>query len=115
MVVQSRVEQRREGRFKPNQIATVRVLALRPAPILQASVLDISASGLRLRIDSPLPCGAPIEIEWDDLLAQGMVCRCEPEQDSFKLGVQIAVSIGSRLLKQPTAVAPQLPRADNRN
>ena len=91
MVVSSRIERRRERRFKPNQIATVRVLALRPGPILQASILDISGSGLRLRIDLPLPCGAPIEIEWDHLLAHGKVCRCEPEQDSYELGVQVAV------------------------
>jgi PilZ domain len=91
LVVSSRVEQRRECRFKPNQIATVRVLALRPGPILQASVLDISGSGLRLRIDLPLPCGAPIEIEWDHVLAHGKVCRCEPGQDSYELGVQIAM------------------------
>ena len=91
MVFSSKIERRRECRFKPNQIATVRVLALRPGPILQASVLDISGSGLRLRIDLPLPCGAPIEIEWDHLLAHGKVCRCEPEQDSYELGVQVAV------------------------
>ena len=92
MVVSSKIERRRESRFKPNQVATVRVLALRPGPILQASVLDISGSGLRLRIDLPLPCGASIEIEWDHLLAHGKVCRCEPEQNSYELGVQIAVT-----------------------
>jgi hypothetical protein len=90
LVVSSRVERRRERRFRPHQIATIRVSALRPGPILRASVLDISSRGLRLRSDLPIPCGAPIEIEWDHLLADGKVCRCEPEQDSYELGVQIA-------------------------
>jgi len=91
LVISPRVEQRRECRFKPHQIATVRVSALRPGPILQASVLDMSGSGLRLRIDLPVPCGAQIDIEWDHLLAHGKVCRCEPEQGSYELGVQIAM------------------------
>jgi hypothetical protein len=90
LVVSSRVEQRRQSRFKPHQIAMVRVSALRPGPILQASVLDMSGSGLRLRIDLPVPCGAQIEIEWDHLLAHGKVCRCEADERSYELGVQIA-------------------------
>ena len=111
MVVSSKIEQRRESRFKPNQMATVRVLAFRPGPVLQASVLDISGSGLRLRIDLPLPCGAPIEIEWDHLLAHGKVCRCEPEQDSYNLGVQIDVveALTGGPSKPPAARTPQFP------
>ncbi len=110
-MISSKIEQRRESRFKPNQIATVRVLAFRPGPILQASVLDISGSGLRLRIDLPLPCGAPIEIEWDHLLAHGKVCRCEPEQDSYNLGVQIEVveALTGSHSNRPTVRTPQLP------
>jgi hypothetical protein len=90
MIFSSKVEQRRESRFKPNQIATVRVLALRPGPILQASVVDVSGSGFRLRISLPLPCGAPIEIEWDHSLARGKVCRCELAEDCYELGIQVS-------------------------
>ena len=90
MVFSSKVEQRRESRFKPNQLATVRVLTLRPGPVLQASVLDVSGSGLRLRLDLPLPCAAPIEIEWDHSLSRGTVRRCELEEDRYEIGVQVS-------------------------
>ena len=90
MVVSSKVERRREHRFKPNQIATVRVLALRPGPILQASVLDLSGSGLRLRSNLPVPCGIPIEIESDHSLVRGKVCRCEPKEDRYDIGIQVS-------------------------
>jgi PilZ domain len=90
VVFSSKVEQRRESRFKPNQLATVRVLALRPGPVLPASVLDISGNGLRLRLDLPLPCGAPIEIEWDHSLSRGIICRCEIEEESYEIGIQVS-------------------------
>jgi hypothetical protein len=84
------MEQRREYRFKPNQTATVRVLALRPGPVLQACVLDVSGSGMRLRSHLPIPCGAPIEIEVSHAVSHGSVCRCKPEQGSYELGVRVS-------------------------
>jgi hypothetical protein len=83
------VEKRRESRFQPDQIATVTVLGLRPGPSLQVSVLDMSGSGLRLLSGLPIPCGALVEIAGNDIVMSGTVCRCEPEQDSYELGVQI--------------------------
>jgi hypothetical protein len=77
------MEFRREQRFKTNQIVTVRVLALRPGPVMQASILDVSGSGMRLRSRLPIPLGTPIEIESDHLLPQGRICRSEPNQDSY--------------------------------
>ena len=91
MVFSSNRERRREHRFQPNQSATVRVLALRPGPILSVCVLDISRRGMRLRSKRPVPVGTPIEIESDHSLAIGSVCRCEAEQlerYSFQLGVK---------------------------
>ena|ERR1019366_4403056 len=90
LVLSSKVEQRREHRLKPNQIATVRVLALRPGPVLPACILDISGSGMRLRSNLPIPCGVPVEIEWDHSLASGKVCRCEPEEDCYEIGIQVS-------------------------
>jgi hypothetical protein len=87
------VEQRREGRFKPNQPATVKVLGLRPGPIIHVAVLDISGSGMRLHSKLPVPCGTPIEIEVNDTVARGSVCRCKPEQGSYELGVEVSETV----------------------
>ena len=86
------MEQRREHRFKPNQTATLRVLGLRPGPVMQASILDISGSRMRLRSKLPVPCGAPVEIEVNATVAHGSVCRCEPKQGSYELGVQVSMT-----------------------
>ena len=96
--VEQREHRRREYRFKPNQIVTVRVLGLRPGPVLRASMLDVSGSGMRLRSKLPLPCGALVEIESDHLLSRGSVCRCEaepsgqPGQDFYEIGILVSVT-----------------------
>jgi hypothetical protein len=84
------VEQRRERRFKPNQAVVIKVLGLSPGPIIQACVLDISASGMRLRSKLPVPCGVPVSIEVNDAVASGSVFRCDPKQDSYELGVKVS-------------------------
>ena len=82
-------QRRRENRFKPNQIVAVRVLGWTPAPLLQATILDLSASGMRLRINAPVPFGASVEIALGTSVAHGRVSRCEPEQDYYELGLEI--------------------------
>src|SRR5579863_217468 len=73
------VERRREYRFEPNQAVTVKVLGMRPGPVMAASVCDISGSGMRLRTPLPVPCGIAIEIDSHATFALGSVCRCEPD------------------------------------
>jgi hypothetical protein len=84
------VEQRRERRFSPNQAVTLKVLGMKPGPVMRASVCDISGSGMRLRTPLPLPCGTPIEIEAHEMLTLGSVCRCEPDNGFYTIGVQIS-------------------------
>jgi len=84
------VEQRREHRFKPNQAVTIRVLGMRPGPVIAARVCDISGSGMSLRTALPVPCGSPVEIEVSKTLALGSVYRCEPGDGSYTLGVEIS-------------------------
>jgi hypothetical protein len=57
---------------------------------MQVSILDISGSGMRLYSRLPVPCGTLIEIELNKTLARGNVCRCEPKQNSYELGVQVS-------------------------
>ena len=86
------MEQRREHRFEPKQSVTLRVLGMRPGPVMPASVCDISGSGMRLRTQLPVPCGTSVEIEANEMLALGSVCRCEPDDGSYTLGIQISES-----------------------
>lgn len=84
------MEQRRERRFKPNQAVVIKVLGLRPGPLVQACILDISASGMRLRSKLPIPCGMPVSIEVNDTVATGRVSRCNPKEDSYELGIKVS-------------------------
>ena len=44
---------------------------------------------MRLRIKVPVPFGASVEIALGTSVAVGRVCRCEPEQDHYELGLEI--------------------------
>jgi len=67
----------------------IQVLGLRPGPLVQACILDISGSGMRLRSKLPVPCGVPVSIEVNDTVATGSVFRCVPKEDSYELGVKV--------------------------
>jgi hypothetical protein len=43
---------------------------------------------MRLRSELPIPCGADVEISVNEIVARGSICRCEPDEDSYDLGVQ---------------------------
>ena len=94
------MERRLEHRFQPNQGVTLKVLSMRPGPVIQASALDVSGSGMRLRSSLPVPCGVQVEIETDELTSLGEICRCEPDQQShYTVGVQLFETVAS-LAKQ---------------
>ena len=85
-----RVQQRRESRLEPNQIATVKILGLIPGPVLEASILDISGSGMRILSKFPIPCGALLEIEANRTVSRGTVCRCNEQGLSYEVGIQVS-------------------------
>lgn len=65
-----------------------------------AEILDVSGSGIRLRLARPMPCGMPVEIDAGDTMALGEICRCEPEMPAsphgpFIAGVQISQVVAS--------------------
>lgn len=113
------MEHRRENRFKPNQAVTVRILGLRLGPLRQASILDVSGSGTRLRCKLPLQCGTPIEIETDNTVMRGKVCRCEPKHGSYEIGVQLSetgssTSSASGISRLGAALQPDRPLEANK-
>jgi len=58
-------------------------------PPIAARVLDISGSGLRLRLPNPLPCGSPVKVETDSLVMLGEVARCDESGDGYIAGLRI--------------------------
>jgi len=63
--------------------------------LIEACVMDISGSGVQLRLPMPIPCGATIEIEGGDTLVLGEVCRCEPVEGAYAVGVQVSQTLSS--------------------
>lgn len=55
---------------------------------------------MRLRTPLPVPCGTAIEIDARETIALGSVCRCEPDNGSYMIGVEI--SEAGRPGKRPT-------------
>src|SRR5438128_11525169 len=86
------MEQRREPRFQPNknQDVTVQTVGLRAGPAIQASIIDVSRTGMRLRSNSPINCGTLIQITLSDTVAFGSVSRCSPEKGAYVLGIEIS-------------------------
>jgi hypothetical protein len=96
------MELRKEPRLKANQPVTVTPLGLLGMLPVSGRVLDMSGSGLQLVLPNPVPCGSPIKVDTGHLEIIGEVCRCEPDQSVYIVGMMIL---------RTTAVAEQPPRA----
>jgi hypothetical protein len=89
------VEGRKESRLKLNvrQPVILTVLGAKGSHVIEAYLLDISGSGLQLRVPKPVPCGAAVKIEGGNTLMLGEVCRCEPESGAYTVGVQLSQTL----------------------
>ena len=94
------MERRREPRLQFTGTATLQLLGAHASTPIPAEVLDISGSGMRLRLPQPVPCGIPIQIDCGDTLGLGEICRCQPEHPSspagpFIAGIQLSQIVAS--------------------
>ncbi len=89
------MERRKEPRLKVKQPVTLTVLDAKSRRLIEACVLDISGSGLQLRLPIPVPCGMAVKIEGGDTLMLGEVCRCEPAGGAYAAGVQVSQTLSS--------------------
>jgi len=62
---------------------------------MEAYLLDISSNGLQLRLPKPVPCGTPVKIDGNNTLMLGEVCRCEPAEGAYAVGVQLSQALSS--------------------
>lgn len=90
-----RKETRREQRLPANTPVTITVLGILGEPKAIGTVLDMSGSGLRLKLPMPIPCGAPVKLETGDMLMLGEVARCEPLGQCYSVGLSLSHSLAA--------------------
>lgn len=71
------------------------VLGAKGNHLIEACVLDMSGGGLKLRAPAPVPCGTLVKIDGGNTLMLGEVCRCEPEEGAYTVGVQLSHTFSS--------------------
>lgn len=82
------VERRQEPRFRPAQ--PIRVTLLDPSHReIEASVIDVSAGGLCLRLPCRIPAGTPVQVETLDTLLLGDICYCVADACEFRAGLVV--------------------------
>lgn len=83
------IEKRREARYPTNDPAEVQVVNGGTGRS-SATVLDVSRSGLRLRLESILNKGAEVKITLQrNLIIFGQIRYCRPLKEGFEAGVRI--------------------------
>jgi PilZ domain len=89
------VERRRENRLKTNRPVTLTILGAIAQPLMEACVLDMSGSGLCLRLPLPVPCGAAVKVDAHDMLMLGEITRCTPEDGAYTVGIHLSHSLAA--------------------
>ena len=88
------VEHRRESRLKINKAVTLSVVNLMGEPsagtLMNARVLDMSGSGMRLEVALPVPCGAEVVIEDQRMRILGETMRCDPKSDGYIVAIRVS-------------------------
>lgn len=95
--VEKRAERRKEFRFKTNQPGMVTVLGGpigKRSPVLDACLLDMAGSGLRLRAPEALACGTPVRIDANEISVLGNVLRCVAEDGAYTVGIELTKGLG---------------------
>ncbi|HVO96499.1 MAG TPA: PilZ domain-containing protein [Bryobacteraceae bacterium] len=79
------MERRTESRLKANQSVIVTALGLLGAPPMFGHVVDMSGSGLQVRLPNPVPLGSHVKVETPHIVMMGEVNRCDehPQEDDF--------------------------------
>ena len=83
------MERRKEPRLKANQPVMVTSLAMMGMPPMSGCVLDMSGSGLQLRLPNPVPCGSSVKVESQHVTMLGEVSRCQDNREDFIVIVRI--------------------------
>jgi hypothetical protein len=82
--------QRREPRLAANTPVKLTLLKILGEPAFAGHVIDMSGSGLRISIPLPVPCGAQVRLEGQEMLIFGEVCRCDEQDGYYSVGLMVS-------------------------
>ena len=100
------MEQRKETRLKADQTVVVTDLGLASMPPVSGRVLDMSGSGLRLRLPNPLPCGSRVKVETPRMVMLGEVSRCEDDAEDKNGGFIVGLTLFQTTVVEDPSAAP---------
>ncbi len=82
------MESREHPRYPTDRLVEIKILD-QPGEQSRARLSNLSASGARLLVERPLPLGAPLQINCDDLILLGEVCYCRPAGSLYAAGIKL--------------------------
>jgi PilZ domain-containing protein len=86
------MERRAETRIPWN--CPVRVTLLGgPPQHFDATLVNVSGRGARLKLDQPLACDSIIRVDLENGMLLGEVCYCASDGDGFGVGVELEHSL----------------------
>jgi PilZ domain len=89
------VDRRKESRLLTNTPVTVTMLNLPGEQSARGYVVDMSGSGLRLRLPAPIPGGTLVKVRANDVLMLGEVVHSAPLGAAYSIGVQLSHSLAA--------------------
>ena len=105
-------DRRSEPRFVTNGRGHVTALGVPTYGKYAAIIVDVSRSGLQLDVETPLPTGIEVKVEFDDLVIVGDVLNQRCELGRYRIGVKIREVVRSHeargllALAQATDITP---------
>jgi hypothetical protein len=82
------MDRRREPRIRAYETVNLTVLG-DAGYSTPANAIQLSAHGMRLVTDRPIPVNAAIKVVCDDWLGLGDVCYCHQERGHFVIGLRL--------------------------
>jgi hypothetical protein len=84
-----KADRRKEPRYPTDGWASILVPSASAPRTFTARVLDVSKSGLRLRLPVPLEPGTLLQIEMRSVVTTGAVRHCSSDGEHYSVGVQL--------------------------
>ena len=86
------MERRAESRISRNSPVRITLLS-NPREQFEATLVNVSGRGARLKMDRPLECDSAVRIDLDNGLLLGEVCYCASDGDGYGVGIQLEHSL----------------------
>ena len=100
-------DRRSEPRFMTNGSGHVTALGVPTYGKYAAIIVDVSRSGLQLDVETPLPTGIEVKVEFDDLVIVGEILNQRSgDLGHYRIGVKIREVVRSHEARGLLALAP---------